>query len=148
MLFGFHPECCDAGTPVVLHGVLVVEAGWTLVRGGAHWLHALDHPGRGVEETVARISGLQALWRSHEPRYCVHGCGTGDGRGQPWIQGHGVGNWTNTGRHLGAIEGQHGRVMELHGGIVHLFLTSPLGPPVLEPHLMEGKEERSRLVRN
>lgn len=106
VLFGFHPECCDAGTPVVLHRVLVVEAGWTLVRRGPHRLHALDHTmGRGVEVTVARVSGLKALWRSHEPRYCVHGCGTGDGRGQPWIQGHGVGYWTNAGGHLGAIEG-------------------------------------------
>lgn len=105
VLFGFHPECCDAGTPVILHWVLIVEAGWTLVWRGAHRLHALDHARWGVEETVAWISGLQALRRAHEPRHCVHGCGTGDGRSQPWIQRHGVGNWTNAGGHLGATEG-------------------------------------------
>lgn len=139
VLFGFHPECCDARAPVVLHWVLIIEAGRTLVGRGPHRLHALDHTRRGVEESVARISGLQALWRSHEPWYCVHGCGTGDGRGQPWIEGHRVGNGTNAGRHLGSIKGQHGRIVELHGGIVHLFLTSPLGPSVLEPHLMQEK---------
>lgn len=137
VLFGFHPECCDAGTPVVLHWVLVVEARWTLVGRGAHRLHALDHARWGVEETVARIGGLQALRRAHEPGDRVHGCGAGDGRSQPRVQRHGVGNWTHAGGHLGTIEGQHGGVVELHSGVVHLFLTSPLGPSVLEPNLME-----------
>lgn len=61
VLFGLHPERCDARTPVVLHRVFIVEAGWALVGRRAHWLHALDHPRWGVEIAVALIGRLQAL---------------------------------------------------------------------------------------
>lgn len=79
MLFGLHPERCDAGAPVILYRVLITEARRALVRRRAHRLHTLDHARWSVEEAVARIGGLQALWRSHEPWYGMHGCGTGDG---------------------------------------------------------------------
>lgn len=84
---------------------------------------------------MAGVGRLQTLRRSHEPWDGVHGRGAGDGRGEPGVQGHGVGYGPHAGRHLRPVEGQHGRVRELHGAGVHLFLASPLGPSVLEPHL-------------
>lgn len=61
VLFGLHPECGNARTPVVLHWVFIVEVGRALVGRWAHRLHTLDHGRRGVEEAVAGIGGLQAL---------------------------------------------------------------------------------------
>lgn len=61
VLFGLHPQRCDAGTPVVLHRVFLVEAGWALVCRGAHGLHALHHARWGVEVAVVGIAWLHAL---------------------------------------------------------------------------------------
>lgn len=144
MLFGLHPECCDAGAPVILHGVFIIEDWGALVRGRAdHGLHTLNHARWAVEEAVAGVGWLQTLRRSHEPRDGVHGRGAGDRRGEPWVQGHGIGYWPDAWRHLRPVEGQHGRVGEFHGAGVHLFLTPPLGPAVLEPHL-DIEEKRMR----
>ena len=85
VLFGLHPECCNAGAPVVLYWVFIIEAGRALVGRRAHRLHTLDHARWGVEETVAWIGRLQALRWTHEPRDGMHGRGTGDGWGQPGI---------------------------------------------------------------
>lgn len=85
VLFGLHPECCDAWTPVVLHRIFIVKAGWALVGRRAHWLHTLDHSRCCVEEAVACIGRLQALWWAHESWDGMHGRGTGDGRGKPGI---------------------------------------------------------------
>lgn len=135
VLFGLHPECCDAGASVILHRAFVIEDGWALVGRGADGLHTLNSARWAVEEAVARVGGLQALRWSHKARYGVHGRGTGDGRGEPRIQGHRVAHRPHAGGHLGPVERQHGRIGELHGAGVHLFLTSPLGSSVLEPHL-------------
>lgn len=144
MLFGLHPECGDAGAPVIIHGDFIIEDGGALVRGRAdHGLHTLNDARWAVEEAVAGVSRLQTLRRSHEPRDGVHGRGAGDGRGEPRVQGHGVGYLPDAGGHLRPVEGQHGRVGELHGAGVHLFLASPLGPAVLEPHL-DIEEQRMR----
>ncbi len=85
VLFGLHPECCDAGTPVIFNRVFIIEAGRALVGRSAHWLHTLDHARWGVEEAVAWIGRLQALRWTHEPWDGMHGCGTRDGWGQPGI---------------------------------------------------------------
>lgn len=62
VLFGLHPERCNARTPVVLHRVFVIEAGWALVGRRAHGLHTLDQARWRVEEAVAWIGWLHALW--------------------------------------------------------------------------------------
>lgn len=105
VLFGLHPECCNAGTPVVLHRVFIVKAGWALIGRGPNWLHTLDHARWGVEEAVVWIGRLQALRWTHEPWDGMHGRGTGDGRGQPGIEWHRVGHWPHARRHRGTIEG-------------------------------------------
>ena len=51
----------------------------------------------GVEEAVAGVAGLKALRWTHEAWDAVHRCGTGQGRGQPGVQGEGVGHWTDAG---------------------------------------------------
>lgn len=79
VLFGLHPQRCNAGTTVILHRVFVIEAGRALVWWRGHGLHALDHARGRVEEAVGRIGRLQALRRAHEPWDGVHGGGTGDG---------------------------------------------------------------------
>lgn len=33
------------------------------------------------------------------------------------------------------VEGQHGRIMELHGASIHFFLAAPFSSTVLEPDL-------------
>lgn len=78
MLFGLHSEGCDAGIPVVLHRVFIVEGRCALVGRRPHRLHTLDHAGWAVEEAVAGVGGLQRLRGAHEPRNGVHGCGTGN----------------------------------------------------------------------
>lgn len=146
VFFGLHPERRDAGAPVVLHRVFVVEAGRALVGGRPHGLHALHHGRWAVEEAVAGVGRLQALRRAHEAWDGVHGRGTGDGRRQPGVQGHGVGHRPHGGSHGRTVERQHGGVVELHRAGVHLFLPSPLGPPVLEPDLFQDRMKYDEMV--
>lgn len=92
-----------------------------------------------VEETVAWVAGLESLSRTHEALDAVDRCSTGQGRGQPGVQGEGVAHWTHAGVNgCWTVEGQHGRVMELHGAGVHFFLTTPFSSAVLEPDLGPG----------
>lgn len=51
----------------------------------------------GVKEAVAGIAGLETLSWTHEARDAVDWCSAGQGRGQPGIQGEGVGYWTHAG---------------------------------------------------
>lgn len=90
----------------------------------------------GVEEAVTGVAGLEALRWTHEAGDAVDRCRAGERRGQPRVQGEGVAhgshagvNWRRT------VKSQHGGVVELHGAGVHLFLTTPLSPAVLEPDL-------------
>lgn len=65
--------------------------------------------GRGVEEAVAGIAGLQALGRAHEAGDAVDRCCAGQRRGHPGVQGKGVGHWTHVGVHMWwVVEGEHG----------------------------------------
>lgn len=90
----------------------------------------------GVEEAVTGVAGLQALSWTHEAGDAVDRCSAGEWRGQPRVQGEGVGHWTHAGVNwCRAVKGQHGGVVELHGAGVHLFLTTPFCPSVLEPDL-------------
>lgn len=72
VLFGLHPECSDAGTPVILHRVFITVTGSALVSRWAHGLHTLDHARWGVEKAVAWIGRLQALGGTHEAWNCMH----------------------------------------------------------------------------
>lgn len=102
---------------------------------------------RAVEEAlavgVARVSRLEvrALPWAHVARDSVHGGGTSHGRGQPGVR-HGP----RVGVHGRPVEGQHGGVMELHGARVHLFLTLPLSPTILEPNLDTDREDTVLLL--
>lgn len=92
----------------------------------------------GVEEVVAGVAGLEALSWTHEARDAVDRCCAGQGRGQPGVQGEGVGHRPHAGVNwCWAVEGQHGRVMELHGAGVHLFLPTPFSSAILEPDLRD-----------
>lgn len=163
MFLGFHSQRCDAGAALVhvLRGVLLRVRRRALVRGRGHALHPLAH-GRmrvrvsvgvrvrvrsGVEEAVTGVAGLQALSGTHEAGDAVDRRGAGEGGGQPGVQGEGVGHRAHAGVNRGgAVEGQHGGVVELHGAGVHLFLATPFSPAVLEPDLGEeggGKHETS-----
>lgn len=96
----------------------------------------------GVEEAVTGVAGLQALSWTHEAGDAVDGCGAGQWRGQPRVQGEGVGHRAHAGvDRCGPVEGQHGRVVDLHGAGVHLFLATPFSPAVLEPDLGDEHEE-------
>lgn len=90
----------------------------------------------GVEEAVTGVAGLQALSRTHETGDAVDRCSAGERRGQPRVQGEGVAHGSHAGVNgRRAVKRQHGGVVELHGAGVHLFLTTPLSPAVLEPDL-------------
>lgn len=92
----------------------------------------------GVEEVVAGVVGLEALSWTHEAWDAVDRCSAGKGRGQPGVQGEGVGHRPHAGVNwCWAVEGQHRRVMELHGAGVHLFLPTPFSSAVLEPDLRD-----------
>lgn len=160
VFLGFHSQCGNTRAALVgiLHGVFFRVGGCTLVGWRSHALHPLAH-GRmrvrvsmrmgmrmrsGVEEAVTGVAGLQALSWTHEVGDAVDWCGAGERRGQPRVQGEGVGH----GGHAGVnwcrpVKGQHGGVVELHGAGVHLFLTTPFRPAVLEPDL--GDEHEARL---
>lgn len=94
--------------------------------------------GRGVEEPVARVAGLEALSWTHKARDAVNRCCTGQGRGQPGVQCEGVGHWTHAAVDwCRTVERKHGGVMELHGVSVHFFLPAPFSSAVLKPDLEE-----------
>lgn len=62
-----------------------------------------------VEEAVTGVAGLQALSRTHEAGDAVDWCSTGERRGQPRVQGEGVGHRTHAGVNwCRAVKGQHG----------------------------------------
>lgn len=87
---------------------------------------------------MAGVAGLEALSWTHEARDAVDRCGTGERRGQPGVQGEGVCHRTYTGVNwCWAVEGQHGRVVELHGAGIHFFLPTPFSSAVLEPDLRD-----------
>lgn len=129
MFLGFHSERGDTRTALVhvLHGVFFRVRRRTLVGWRSHALHPLAH-GRvrvrmrvrvsvrmgmrmrsGVEEAVTGVAGLQALSWTHEAGEAVDGCGAGQRRGQPRVQGEGVGHRAHAGvDRCGPVEGQHG----------------------------------------
>ena len=158
MFLGLHPQHGDAGAPLVhvLQGVLLRVGRGALVRGGAHALHPLAHGGmavgvgvrvgvgmrrvrRSVEEAVRPlVRRLEALAGAHEAGDGVDGRGAGERGRQPGVQGQGVAHGAHVGVHgRGPVEGEHGRVVELHGAGVHLLLPAPFCSAVLEPHLRE-----------
>lgn len=151
MLLGFHPQNGDAGAALVhvLQRVFILVLRCALVRGRRHVLHPLTH-GRvrmgvrvrsGVEEAVGRVVRLKALSWTHEARHAVHRRGAGQGGGEPGVQGQGAAHGAHAAVELGlAVEGEHGRVVQLHGAGVHFLLTTPFCSAVLEPHL-EDKEQ-------
>lgn len=141
VFLGFHPQCGDAGAPLVhvLHWVFVGEGTGTLVWGWCHGLHPLAHGWRAVEEAVAGVATLQALSWAHETRDAVDWGGAGQRGGQPGVKGEGVAHGPHVAVHGWPVEGEHGRVMQLHGAGVHLLLAPPFGSAVLEPHLEEGR---------
>lgn len=96
----------------------------------------------GVEEAVAGVAGLKTLRGTHKAWDAVDGCGAGEGRGQPGVQGQGIGHRAHAGVNgRRAVEGEHGRVTDLHGAGVHFLLSTPLCPAVLEPDLIEEIRE-------
>ena len=103
------------------------------VRVGMRWVR------RCVEEAVGPLVGrLEALAGAHEAGDAVDGRGAGQGGRQPGVQGQGVAHGPHVGVHgRGPVEGEHGRVVELHGAGIHLLLPAPFGSAVLEPHLRE-----------
>lgn len=141
VFLGFHPQRGNARASLIhiLQRVLISECCRALVRWRGHCLHPLAHGWRGVQETMACISWLKALRRAHEPWDAVHGRGTGQRRGQPWVQGQRVGHWSHVGVHRRPVEGEHRRVVELHAARVHLLLPPPFGSAILEPHLCDVK---------
>lgn len=95
---------------------------------------------RGVEEAVTGVAGLEALRWTHEARDAVDRCGTGQGGGEPRVQGEGIGHRPHAGMNLRrAVEGKHRRVVQLHGAGIHFFLPTPFSSAVLEPDLEDRK---------
>ena len=92
--------------------------------------------GSSVEESVAWIAGLEALSWTHEARNAVDRSSAGQRRGQPGIQGKGVGHWTHASVDWGwTVEGKHGGVMKLHRACTHFFLSTPFSSAILKPDL-------------
>lgn len=123
VFFCLYPQCSDAGAALlhVLHRVFIRVESRELIRRGGHTLHRLTHGVMRVrvrvrvrvrgraEKVVAREAVLETLRWSHEAGDAVDGRGTGQGGGQPRIQGEGVCHGTDAGVNLGrAVEGQHG----------------------------------------
>lgn len=82
------------------------------------------------------VSAREALGASDEAREGLQGGGGGDWGGEPGIQLQ-TGAQGAGGR---AAEGeQGGGVLELDGAHFQLLLPTPLGPPVLEPHLKKKR---------
>ena len=96
---------------------------------------------RCVEEAVWPLVGrLEALAGAHEAGDAVDGRGASQRGRQPGVQGQGVAHGAHVGVHgRGSVEGEHGRVVELHGAGVHLLLPAPFGSAVLKPHLKGTK---------
>ena len=137
VFLGFHPQRGNTRASLihVLHWVFIRVSCRALVWRGGHRLHPLAHGLIGVQETMACISLLKALWRAHEPWDAVYRRGAGQRGCKPWIQGQRVGHWSHVGVHRWPIEGQHRRVVELHTARVHFLLAPPFGSAILEPHL-------------
>lgn len=142
MFLGLHPQWGNTGVPWI---------SWALVRRGrgAHGAHVGQvravSQGRGVEEGGGQgrghgrgrrrgVSAREALWARDEAREGLQGRGGGDRGGEPGVQLQ-TGAQGAGGRAAEGEQGGGGGVLELDGAHLQLLLPTPLGPPVLEPHL-------------
>lgn len=142
MFLGLHPQWGNTGVPWV---------SWALVhRGrGAHRAHVGQvravSQGRGVKEGRRQgrghgrgrrrgVSTREALRARDEAREGLQGGGGGDRGGEPGVKLQ-TGAQGAGGRAAEGEQGGGGSVLELDGTHLQLLLSTPLGPPVLEPHL-------------
>lgn len=87
------------------------------------------------------VSTREALGACDEAWERLQGGGGGDGGGEPGLQLQPRAQ----GAAGGAAEGEQGGgggVLELNGADLQLLLPTPLGPPVLEPHLKKEKRKK------
>lgn len=142
VFLGLHPQWGNTGVPGV---------SWTLVcrQRGAHGAYVGQmravSQGRGVQEGAWQgwVHGWRRRWRRRRVTSREALCAA-DEAGE-WLQGGGGGGeprvqlQAGTQRAAGgAAEGEQrggGGVLELDGAHLQLLLATPLGSPVLEPHL-------------
>lgn len=141
VFFSLHPQWGYTGVPwicwaLVCGGwrahraevgqVCVVSQGWGTEKGGRQGRRHGRRRWRGV-------SPRESLWAADEAWQWLQGCGGGERGGEPGVQLQ-SGAQGAAGR-AAEWEQRGGGVLELDGTHLQLLLPTPLGSPVLKPHL-------------